>query len=117
LKTATNIDAEVGDLKVLIVDDNPTARVILHRYLEAFGFSVEETGSGTEAIRMLESADPAFDLMLSDWKMPEMDGVEVARRIGNSDKIGKIPAVLMVTAFDREELLRNKATRPSRGCW
>jgi PAS domain S-box-containing protein len=115
LKTATNIDAEVGDLKVLIVDDNPTARVILHRYLEAFGFSVEETGSGAEAIRMLESADPAFDLVLSDWKMPEMDGVEVAQRIGNNDKIGKIPSILMVTAFDREELLRHKGDAPIKG--
>jgi PAS domain S-box-containing protein len=115
LNSATNIDAEVGALKVLIIDDNPTARVILRRYLEAFGFSVEETGTGAEAIHMLESADPAFDLVLSDWKMPEMDGVEVARRIGNSDKIGKIPAVLMVTAFDREELLRNKGDAPIKG--
>ncbi|HED18234.1 MAG TPA: response regulator, partial [Gammaproteobacteria bacterium] len=115
LKTAANINAEVGKLKVLVVDDNPTARVILRRYLETFDFSVEETGTGTEAIRMLESADPPFDLVLSDWKMPEMDGIEVARQIGSNDKIGKTPAVLMVTAFDREALLRNKGDAPIKG--
>jgi CheY-like chemotaxis protein len=115
LQTGNPVEAEIGKLKVLVVDDNPTARVILRRYLDAFGFSAEETDSGTEAIRMLESADPPFDLVLADWKMPEMDGVEVARRIGSDKQIGKIPAILMVTAFDREELLRNKGDAPIKG--
>ena len=115
LKTENTIEAEVGNLKVLVVDDNPTARVILRRYLDTFGFSVEEAGSGTEAIRMLGSARPAFDLVLADWKMPEMDGVEMARRIGTDEQIGKTPSVLMVTAFDREELLRNTGDAPIKG--
>ncbi|HHH44922.1 MAG TPA: response regulator [Gammaproteobacteria bacterium] len=115
LQTDKPVDADISDLKVLVIDDNPSARVILCRYLEAFGFTVRETGSGNEALRLLEAADPPFDLVLSDWKMPELDGIEVARRIGSNERLSKIPAILMVTAFDREQLLRNKGDAPIKG--
>ena len=115
LRSGQVVDTDIGNLRVLVIDDNPSARVILCRYLEAFGFTARETGSGTEALRLLESANPPFDLVLSDWKMPELDGIEVARRIGNNERQAKIPAILMVTAFDREELLRNKGDAPIKG--
>ncbi|MFQ5642279.1 MAG: response regulator, partial [Thiogranum sp.] len=115
LQSTKHIEAEIGNLRVLVIDDNPTARLTLRRHLDTFGFTSEEAGGGAEAIRMLESAAPSFDLVLSDWKMPELDGIEVARQIGNNKRIGKIPAILMVTAFDREELLRNKGDAPIKG--
>ncbi len=110
-------DAEIRDLKVLVVDDNPTARVILCRYLRSFGYSVQEAEGGKRAIELLEAASPAapFDLVLTDWKMPHMDGVEVARRIDADKKLARMPAVLMVTAFDREELLSRQGDVPVRG--
>jgi CheY-like chemotaxis protein len=101
-------DAQVRDLRVLVVDDNPSARVILSRYLESFGYGVEQAGSGEQALGLLEAAsfEAPFDLVLTDWKMPGMDGVEVTRRIRSDKQIKRIPLVLMATAFDREELLR-----------
>jgi signal transduction histidine kinase/CheY-like chemotaxis protein len=101
------LDARISELKVLVVDDNPAARVILARYLESFGYTVEAVASGEEALGLLEGATEApFDLVLMDWKMPGMDGLEAARRIKAGQKLSTTPAVLMATAFDREELLR-----------
>jgi PAS domain S-box-containing protein len=117
LPSQHDVDSEVRDLKVLVVDDNPTARVILSRYLKSFGYTVQDAGSGEEAMEILEGSDPGtpFDLVLADWKMPQMDGVEVAHRIEIDSKLAKIPAVLMVTAFDREELLREIGDAPVKG--
>jgi TMAO reductase system sensor TorS len=100
------LDAELHGLKVLVVDDNPTSRVILSRYLYAFDYVVEEAGSGAEAIGQLEAAPQKepFDLVLMDWKMPDMDGLEATRRIKADEKLAKVPAVMMVTAYDREQL-------------
>ncbi len=98
--------SDVGELRVLVVDDNPTARVILCRYLNSFGFEVVEVDSAVAALRQLEgaTAEP-FDLVLSDWKMPEMDGVELLQRIKSDSRLARAPAVLMVTAYDRDRLL------------
>ncbi|MBL6945612.1 MAG: response regulator [Rhodospirillales bacterium] len=100
------LDTELHGLKVLVVDDNPTSRVILSRYLYAFDYEVAEAGSGEEAIGILETApeNAPFDLVLMDWKMPKMNGLEATRQIKADDKLSKIPAVMMVTAYDREQL-------------
>ena len=107
-----DFDAEIRNLKVLVVDDNPTSRVILSRYLASFGYEVMDVSGGEQAIRLLEStpAEAPFDLVLMDWKMPGMNGVEVARRIKAESGIDRLPAVLMVTAYDREELLQQANT-------
>jgi len=91
-------------LKILVVDDNPSTRQILHRYLDNFGYRVETAESGEAAIGLLETAEDPFDLVLMDWKMPHMDGVEAIRRIHDSEHIDPLPMVMMVTAFDREHL-------------
>ncbi len=103
---ARSFDVQVEGLRVLVVDDNPTARMILARYLKAFGYSVEEASDGAGALARLADApaDAPFDLVLMDWKMPEMDGLEATRQIKQQGDLAKIPAVMMVTAFDREAL-------------
>jgi len=100
------LDFDLRGLKVLVVDDNPTARTILSRYLMAFEYDVSEASSGEEAIGKLETApeNAQFDLVLMDWKMPIMDGLEATRRIKSDDKLATVPAVMMVTAYDREQL-------------
>jgi len=104
--TWRKISGTVEKLRVLLVDDNPTARVILGRYLEGFGYDVIEAASGRAAVATLSQPGAAFDLVLMDWKMPDMDGVAAARAIKESDTITTKPAVLMVTAYDRAQLLR-----------
>ncbi len=95
---------DIRELKVLVVDDNGTARAILSRQLEHFGYTVTEAKSGEEAIRRLdESHDSAFDLILLDWIMPGIDGVETARHIRGMD-LKRPPAIIMLTAYDKKEV-------------
>ncbi|WP_006788446.1 response regulator [Thiorhodospira sibirica] len=95
-------------LRVLVVDDSPSAREVLSSMLTAFGFQVAQAASGAEAIDRLETAaqEQAFDLVLMDWKMPGMDGLDTARAIARDHLITQAPTVIMVTAYGRDEALR-----------
>ncbi|WPL16819.1 Signal transduction histidine-protein kinase BarA [Thiorhodovibrio winogradskyi] len=99
---------ELQALRVLVVDDNKTAREVLQAMLGAFGFQVAQAASGAEAIDRLEQpdGDTPFDLVLMDWKMPGMDGLDTARAIARDRLIVKAPTVIMVTAYGRDEAQR-----------
>ena len=92
---------ELRDLRVLVVDDHPTARMIFQRYLESFGFATGEVASGAEAIDELERTELPYQLVLMDWQMPGMDGIEVTRRIRGSSRITSTPEVIIVLAYGR----------------
>jgi len=92
----------------LVIDDNPSAREILAAMLRQFGMRAETCGGGAEGLARLReaaAAGDAFQLVLLDWLMPEMDGIETARRIhGAAAALGGVPAVLMVTAGAHEKV-------------
>jgi PAS domain S-box-containing protein len=94
----------LGELRVLVVDDNASAREILSNMLESFGMRVERACNGSEAIASLEKASQQhpFDLVLMDWKMPGKDGIDTAREMQNDENIVSFPTVIMVTAYGRE---------------
>lgn len=81
-------------MKVLIVDDSPAMRMIVKRTLRQAGFSglkVSEAGDGAEALASIESVAP--ELILCDWNMPNMNGIDVLRQLreeGNPVKFGFI---------------------------
>lgn len=97
--------------RVLVVDDLETSCRILREQLEVWGFEVETATSGAEALMRLRRARTAgqdFGLVLLDWKMPEMDGMELARQIralAQSGQIAKMPVVIMVTAAGSEQFM------------
>ncbi|CAN7560806.1 PAS domain S-box protein [Acidovorax sp. LjRoot74] len=94
--------------RVLVVDDNHTAATVLSDMLQAMGFEVEQAHSGLEALdRLRESMAQhrPFGLLLLDWHMPGMDGVELAGHI-RSLGMAKVPQMLMVTAYGREDVMR-----------
>ena len=95
----------LGALHILVVDDNSTARDILTSILTSFGLRVDQANSGDAAKTILEQTDEddPYELVLMDWKMPGMDGLEVARAIQNDKTLSEIPTVIMVTAYGREE--------------
>ena len=91
---------ELNGLRVLVADDNKTAREILADILGSFEFEVETVSSGQEALDVLKNSEKSFDLIFMDWQMPKMDGIEATRRIQN---MADTPTVIMVTAYGREE--------------
>ncbi len=97
---------DIINLKVLVVDNNEAARLILRRQLEQFGYHVTEAENGEEAIYILQNAEPgdAYDLILLDWMMPGMDGIETARHVQTGIGFERVPAIIMLTAYDKKKL-------------
>jgi two-component system sensor histidine kinase/response regulator len=106
------IPADLAGYKVLVVDDNRMARDLLSEQLSAFGFDVHVAASGEDAMDLLvhASSSKPYNLVLMDWSMPGMDGIETARRLLADGFLEKAPLVFMVSAFGREEIVR-KAER------
>jgi PAS domain S-box-containing protein len=99
---------DLRGLKVLVVDDNATSREILRDLLESFSFEVSLAASGEEGLSELEKAsdDQPFELVVMDWKMPGMDGIEASRRMKTNTRLSKVPAIVLVTAYGREEIMQ-----------
>jgi CheY-like chemotaxis protein/anti-sigma regulatory factor (Ser/Thr protein kinase) len=103
---------DLRGMKVLVVDDNATARQILQEMLESFSFEVTLAASGEEGLEEIEKAAEGkpFELVIMDWKMPGIDGIEASKRIKEHPRLSKIPTIVMVTAYGREEVMQ-KAER------
>jgi CheY-like chemotaxis protein len=99
---------DLRGMKVLVVDDNTTSRGIFQEMLESFSFEVTLAASAQEGLTELEKASESepFELVIMDWKMPGMDGIEASKRIKSHKDLGKIPAIVMVTAYGREEVMQ-----------
>ncbi|NRR30180.1 response regulator [Oxalobacteraceae bacterium] len=104
---------ELLGVRVLVVDDNATAREILSSMARSFGLEVDVALSGQEALRMVKQADHQklyYDLVLMDWKMPVMDGVETIQQL-RAEALEHVPMVIMVTAYGREEAMGSAESR------
>ncbi len=106
------VPAKIGELRVLIVDDNPAAREILEEPLSTLVAHVDSVASGKEAIAAIRQcdADEAYDLVFMDWRMPGLDGLQTSRHIKSDETLKHPPHVVLVTAFGREEV-REEAER------
>jgi signal transduction histidine kinase/CheY-like chemotaxis protein/HPt (histidine-containing phosphotransfer) domain-containing protein len=91
-------------LKCLVVDDNATSREILSEYLSAFGFQVDAVSSGSEVIERIQLGRLECDLIVTDWQMPHMSGIEMAAQIRRSETLAAQPKIILVSAFSRTEL-------------
>jgi CheY-like chemotaxis protein len=104
---------DLRGMRVLVVDDLDISRRVLRELLGAWGFQVTEAASGQEALELLlERANlpgQAFELVLLDWKMPEMDGLMLTQRIHEqvgSQALPKLPVIIMATIYSKEQLLQ-----------
>lgn len=105
------LSVDLRGLRVLVVDDNESSREILKCTLEAMSFTADLAESGSKALEILETSynsGKAYDFVLLDWKMPEMDGIEVAKKIQQHPSLSTLPKILMITAYSREDV-KNRA--------
>jgi len=101
-----NIEINYHELSVLIVDDDPVACEHAKLVLEKVGIASEVATSGMEAIEKVKLRHvrrEAYNLILVDWKMPEMDGIETTRQI--REIIGNESAIIILTAYKWDDIL------------
>jgi PAS domain S-box-containing protein len=98
---------ELQGVRVLVVDDNAAAREILAHMAEVFGLQVQTALDGQQALQQVRQADAAgnpFALVLMDWKMPLLDGIDATLQI-EAEPLRSPPRIVMVTAYGREEAM------------
>lgn len=97
----------LGDVTVLVVDDNKANRIILRKTLTAWGIDVLEAADAHKALKLLSENPSDMDLIILDYQIPEMDGLAIAREIRKQSKFDKIK-IIMLSSLDgpNPELLR-----------
>jgi two-component system chemotaxis response regulator CheY len=92
-------------MRALVVDDSRTVRVIVSKILVEAGFEVVEAGNGREGLDRLRQT-PDVDLILVDWNMPEMNGLDFIRAV-RSDRANDAIRIMMVTTeTEQEQVIR-----------
>jgi two-component system chemotaxis response regulator CheY len=83
--------------KALVVDDSRAVRMILAKTLKELGFEVQEAANGREAWEVIEAEGTAFTLVLSDWNMPEVNGLELLKRLRQNPELSSLIVVMVTT--------------------
>ena len=91
---------------VLVVDDNETWHEVLQNVLAMFNIKVYGVKSGYEAISHIQEEDVSYDLILMDWNMPELNGIETTKIINEQYKGEKPPTIIMVSSFRQESIVQ-----------
>ena len=90
-------------MKVLVVDDDAISRKLLRTYLEKWGYQVTQAEDGAVGWSLFQTDD--FPLVIADWMMPEMDGVELVRRIRAHERPGFVYCILLTARSHKEDLV------------
>ncbi|MBF0265178.1 MAG: response regulator, partial [Gammaproteobacteria bacterium] len=101
------------DLKILVCDDNASAREISQNILSTFGCIVEMVSSGEEAITEVETKDQnnePYDAVFLDWKMHGMNGLEASDHLINKSKLMNLPKIVISSAYSKHEVYVDSST-------
>jgi len=102
---------DLRGMRVLVVEDNASSREILQTLLESMTFEVSAVASAEEGIAELakEAKARPYKLVVTDWKMPGMDGIKACEAIKRHAGIPTKPKMIIVTAYGREEVMQRSA--------
>ncbi len=93
------------NMKVLVVDDFATMRRILRNILKQIGFiNISEADDGKSALNVLKKEK--FDLILCDWNMPEMSGLELLNKVKSDDELKNIPFVMVTAEAQKDNIVK-----------
>jgi two-component system chemotaxis response regulator CheY len=91
--------------KALVVDDSKTIRIILGRILKELGYEVCEAGNGKEALKVMESEKAAVNLVLADWNMPEMNGLELLKQLRQDPNLAALKVIMVTTETELDHIV------------
>jgi len=91
--------------KALVVDDSRAVRMILSRTLKEIGFEVREAANGREALAVIESEKAAVTLVLADWNMPEINGLELVKRLRQQPDLSSLVVVMVTTETELDQMV------------
>ncbi|QJF51219.1 phosphate regulon transcriptional regulator PhoB [Roseobacter ponti] len=98
----------VDQPRVLIVEDEPAQREVLAYNLEAEGFAVSRAGDGEEALMLIDEQAP--DVIVLDWMMPNLSGIEVCRRLKIKPETRSIPVIMLSARSEEVDRVRGLET-------
>src|ERR1700691_6690407 len=91
--------------KALVVDDSKAIRMILARTLKELGFEVREAANGREALEVIEVEKTAVTLVLADWNMPEINGLELLKRLRRKPELSSLVVVMVTTETELSQMV------------
>jgi two-component system phosphate regulon response regulator PhoB len=100
--------ARSGQPRVLLVEDEPAQRAVLAYNLEAEGFAVTQADNGEDAIVLVDEEDP--DIIILDWMMPKVSGIEVCRRLKMRPDTRSIPIIMLSARAEEVDRIRGLET-------
>src|SRR5208283_3959871 len=90
--------------KALVVDDSRAVRMILSRTLKELGYEVREAANGREALDVIESERNSVDLLVTDWNMPEMNGLELLKQLRRNPEFSSLVVVMVTTETEMDHI-------------
>ncbi|MGA2040587.1 MAG: response regulator [Bryobacteraceae bacterium] len=90
--------------KALVVDDSRAVRMILSRTLKELGFEVREAANGREALEVIEIEKTAVSLVLADWNMPEINGLELLKQLRQKPELSSLVVVMVTTETELDQM-------------
>ena len=90
-------------MRVLVAEDEPMARKVLERYLQQWGYEFQLAADGEEAWHLFQQGD--YHIVITDWMMPKMDGIELVRRIRKSELADCVYTLLLSARSHKEDLV------------
>lgn len=95
---------DIRSMRVLVVDDSPMSRRVMSKILKSFTFNVETANGGEEALQALraQDLDNPFKLVITDWRMPDMNGIELTHQIKRPGFLKNPPKTILLTAYGHE---------------
>lgn len=91
--------------RAMVVDDSRTIRIILTKMLSELGFEVCPAGDGKEALEVVEREKGEFSAIMADWNMPEMNGLELVKRLRSDQRLASVPIMMITTETETRQVM------------
>jgi two-component system, chemotaxis family, chemotaxis protein CheY len=91
--------------KALVVDDSRAIRMILAKTLREIGYEVREAANGVEALEVMAAEKSNVSLVLADWNMPELNGLDLVRRLRQDPDLASLVVVMVTTETEVDQMV------------